>query len=448
MKVAIYVLDKQAKQNYKEESFDTRMWPGLAIIKDMLVRNGIELGYCGVATAHEYDVILMSIHSDCDWWPFITERVRWKPGRYKVIVGGAGILNIRPFLVYSDAFVFGRAETFVTDLVREAAAGREYQHESVAWASNFFPGNKYVICQGDGPYPHVVTLENGRPFREKVMGCQNKCLFCGYTWQRKNVGGNHEENTTGESSLWGAGQEKTILGLDMDHPEEWQKEGPLRIVAIDGFSERLRKKINKPISRERLRMFYTGLSKIEKPHQVKIYNLVGLPTETIDDWREFLEDIRTVDGQLDKGPQWPIILHNTPFRAMPATPVSHWPMSYRNYRGEIARQLKESHHKGNIFYQGNKFWCVESMGTDSLSSHALSAIALRGTEADAAGIRKVATSSKFWHASAPVRIATLQHYFDLDKLFGEYPIGQTPTEYLSAWWKPQQRMAAKQESPS
>jgi hypothetical protein len=228
-----------------------------------------------------------------------------------------------------------------------------------------------------------------------------------------------------------------MLSLDMSKPEKWEtRSGKLRLIAIDGFSERLRRSVNKPITREIFRSFLRGLATIDKPHQIKLYNLVGLPGETFADWREFLEDLAAVDASLSPGKQWSIVLHCTPFRAMPATPAAHWPMSYRNYRGEIAAKLKQPHHKGNIFFQGNKFWAVEGMGTDSLASHALDAVVLRGTEADAQAVKLVASSKKFHAAPVAVRVATLEKYFDMPALFAGLPKNQTPTEYLRSWWHP------------
>ncbi len=437
MRVAVYVVSCHAKQTYANESHDVRIWPGLSVIKHALNAAGIEVGYCGIADVHEQDVVLVSITAGCDWWPFVAERLRWKPGRYKVIAGGAGVLNVRPFLGMADAFVFGRAEGFVADLVREAAAGREMQHESVAWSSSFDPDRRYRIAQSC-KYPHAVTLENGKPWREIVIGCQGKCLFCAYSWQREHNGITHQESTKGTSSLWGgSASEKTILSLDMSNPQSWQGPGDsLRIIAIDGFSERLRRSVNKPITREVFRSFLRGLATLDKPHQIKLYNLVGLPGETTADWRELTDDLAAVDAALRPEKQWSIVLHCTPFRAMPATPAAHWPMSYRNYRGQIAATLKQPQHKGNIFYQGNKFWAVEGMGTDSLASHALDAVVLRGTEADAAAVKLIAASKKFASAPVAVRVATLENYFDMPALFAELPKGQTPTDYLRSWWHP------------
>lgn len=433
MKIGVYVLTAQAKKTYAVESYNVRKWPGMAIIQDAIQRGGFEYEYCGLATAHEYDIILISITAACDWWPFIAERMKWKYGKYKVVVGGAGVLNVRPFLEFADIFVFGRGENLIVPLIKSIAANEKLKSNSVCYSEDFSIKNKYTIEQGTA-YQHSVILEDGTKWQEHVIGCQNKCFFCGYTWQRNNNGILHSENTN-KKMFAGKYREVTLLELDVSNPQKWQEQGQLRITALDGFSERLRKYVNKPITRERLRDFLLGLCKIERPHQIKLYNLVGLPTEERKDWKEFIEDLTEVDNMTKKNPkQWSIVLHNSPFRAMPCTPAAHWKMSYANYRGEIARYLKRHEHKGNIFFQGRNFWAVESMATDSLCTVILDAIVWRGVESDANNIKKIAASSKFWRESAAVKQATLEKYFDTKLLFSEFERGKEPTSYLKSYW--------------
>ena len=173
---------------------------------------------------------------------------------------------------------------------------------------------------------------------------------------------------------------------------------------------------------------------LAKPHQVKIYNIVGYPTETEDDWLEFLDDLTQADSKLPKiEKQGCIVLHSTPFRAMPCTPLCCAEMSYQNYRGRIAQVLGGGRYKGNIFYKGNSFFAVESMGTDSLSSVIKSAVVWRGTENDTDNIVRIACSKKFENASATVKQLTLEKYLDVPKLFGRYTLDNLPTRYLHTY---------------
>ena len=122
------------------------------------------------------------------------------------------------------------------------------------------------------------------------------------------------------------------------------------------------------------------------------------------------------------------------FRAMPATPLACKPMQYKNFRHAIANTLGKGY-KGNIFYQGNAMWAVESMATESLSTVIKSAIIWRGTENDTANIIKLAQSKKFETASSAVKEKTLEKYFDVDKLFGSFTPETLPTRNIRTYCK-------------
>ena len=430
IKICAYVQGKYAKQTYSNENFNVRQWVGLQVIIDSLTRSGYQVEYAGAATAYKYDIVLVSITSDCDWWGFIAERMQWPSGDYTVIVGGAGVLNVRPFLPFADCFILGRGENLILDIVREIQDGGKYKDPSVIWADQFSMDSRYTIRQED-IYPHEVMLTNGKTFNEHAMGCNHKCLFCGYAYQRHSVG--NDEGFSSGSGLWTGEQiNRESALLDMHKSGNYDLKY-LRITAIDGMSERLRKMVKKPISNEILQELFERMATFDKPHQLKIYNIIGYPSETQDDWMEFLEILQRADAKLVPSKQWSIVLHCTPFRAMPATPAACWPMSYINYRGQIAKVLGNGKYKGNIFYQGNRFWAVEGMGTDSLSTVILSAIAHRGVEADSDNIRKISLSHKFWHANSAVRQATLEKYFDVQALFGAFTADTLPTRNIGTY---------------
>ena len=424
MKICVYVLSKNAKQNYANESYNVRLNAGMTVVVDILRRAGYKVEYASSATVHKYDWVLVSITSDCDWWPFIAERVRWREGNYKVIAGGAGVLNVRPFLPFVDYFVLGRAEGVIDQLIKG-----NVDHPSIVDSETFDPNRSYYLNQATNPYPHEIELENGQIYKEGMIGCNHRCLFCGYTWHRRHSGGAFRY-----SDLWNKNEDVEIALLNYAKGQRVNL-NKLRTTAIDGLSERIRFMVNKKITRGVLQEFIRDLATCDKPHQVKFYNIIGYPTETEDDWWEFVEDIKAVDAKLPKTTkQTSILLHSTPFRAMPATPAACWPMSYRNYRGEIARVLGRGY-KGNIFYQGNSIWAVESMGTESLPTVILSAIVWRGTEKDVENVRKIACTKKFWAANSTVKQATLEKYFDVRTLFGEFTPEKLPTRYLKSYAK-------------
>jgi hypothetical protein len=121
-----------------------------------------------------------------------------------------------------------------------------------------------------------------------------------YTWHRRHVGGLQNEAGAGDV-LWGGSAEKTIFELDLEKPETWGLP-KLRIVGMDGFSERLRRMVNKPITREMLRGFFRGLAAAKiPPSHMKVYSIVGYPTETEADWFEFRRPA-AADAPLTKVP--------------------------------------------------------------------------------------------------------------------------------------------------
>lgn len=432
MKIGIYVLSKYAKQTYSKECYNVRINAGMAVVTDILKRNGYEdIQYCSYVNAHKFDAVLFSVTSDCDWWEFVAERVRWDKGDYKVIVGGQGVLNVRPFLELVDYFILGRAEGQIQLLVKHLEKGDfDFESDSIINSKKFNINKTYMINQVQELYPYDILLDNGKIYHEDVIGCNHKCLFCGYTWHRKQV----KQEAFNYSGLWNGGVDRERAMIDMHNGVEVNLV-KLRTTAIDGLSERLRFMVNKKITRDMLREFLLRLATCEKPHQVKFYNIIGYPTETQQDYFEFLEDIIAVDKELNKqDKQTSVLLHSTPFRAMPATPMACKPMSYKNYRGEIARVLGPRL-KGNIFYQGNAMWAVESMATESLSTVFQSAIIWRGTEDDTENIIKVALSNKFKTSSSMVKLKTLEKYFDAKTLFGEFAPDTLPTRYIRTYAK-------------
>ena len=431
-KIGVYVLTKYAKQTYSKECYNVRINAGMAVVCDILKRAGFtNINYCSSANAHEFDMVMYSVTSDCDWWEFVAERVNWQKGNYKVCVGGQGVLNPRPFLELVDYFVLGRAEGLQDKLAECIYSGVECIDPHIVSSKSYSIDTMYYINQSEQIYPHDITLDNGQVYHEDVIGCNHKCLFCGYTWHRKQA----KQEEFNYSGLWNGGKDRERAMIDMHNGIEIDLV-KLRTTAIDGLSERLRFSVNKRITREMLREFLEKLAKCEKPHQVKFYNIIGYPTETFEDWEEFLEDIRIVDSEFKKQEkQTSILLHSTPFRAMPATPLACKPMSYINYRGLVAKKLGKGMYKGNIFYQGNAMWAVESMATESLCTVIQSAIIWRGTEKDTSNIVKLATNKKFTNASAAIKQATLEKYFDVETLFGSFTADNLPTRNIRTYCK-------------
>ncbi len=454
--VSIYIQTEYSKKTYKHESYDVRIWPGLEMIRDRLERVGIQVGYCAAGSVRQTKVVLVSIVSACDWYSFVKEKVTWEPGDYVVIVGGAGLNNVRPVLPFADCFVLGRGEDIVVPLVEQALRGERYHHESVVWSDEFSVETPVVIAQPKRLYPYPFECANGKVVEEGAVGCQRRCLFCAYSWHRKHIGGLQSE-TMGKAMFGASVTERTMFELDLDDPASWDEDGFLGIVGVDGMSERLRRMVNKPITREMLVKFLSNLSRSpRKPSHVKLYNLIGLPTESEEDWAEMIEVFSEADERsevLTGKYKWGVEVHNSHFRPMPATPAACWPCAYGDQKYKFVEFAKKNLPPAMRARASSKFhfmdgkralWAGITYGSDMLSAVILDQLVTRGVEDDADNILRVALSSQYWKQSETGRVATLEQYLDMPALFRAYTIDELPSRYLvgKVPWEQMDRLQA------
>lgn len=431
MKICAYVQEAYAKSCYKNECLDTRQFVGLRIIIDCLERSGYEVEFAGIATVHTYDVALVSITSDCDWWSFIGERIRWKKSDTKVLVGGAGVLHVSPFIRWVYAVMFGRGENLIVPLIDGIRSGNRYEHASIAYSDSFSPDNIYYIAQVEQPYQYEISLTPDKKFIESTIGCNHRCLFCGYTWQRKFISPYGQYKM--DDSLFGNIADKERAMLDLYSGGKPVDFAHLRTTSIDGFSERIRMAVNKPITRSMISGFLEMMVESDaKPHRIKFYNICGYPTESEQDMLEFVEILKDVDGKSPKREKkWCTDIHCTPFRAMPATPLACAPMEKKDYREYIKRVFLKN--GGYSFFDGNAIWGLIGAYTEGLPSVMLSALAHRGSLQDSENIARLCATKKFWSASSAVKEKTLSKYFDMDYLFGPFTSETLPSRYLRTY---------------
>ena len=157
MKIGVYVNTKHAKSNYKTECFNVRLFAGVEVVKDVLIKNGHDVGYCSEFNVNKFDIILVSITAQCDWYQFVGERERWPHGSYKVIIGGAGMLNVRPFLKWFDVCIWGRAESVISEVVDNIDSCHGMAG-CVAESKKFNPNEIYRIKQAACLYPDIIKI--------------------------------------------------------------------------------------------------------------------------------------------------------------------------------------------------------------------------------------------------------------------------------------------------
>ncbi len=438
-KIAIYIQKRYAKPTYKTESYDVRAWPGIEMVKDDLERRGYPVGYCDRGTVADYDIILMSITAACDWYPFIAERVKWAKGDYKVLMGGAGLLNVRPFLEYFDAVVFGRAEGLTHLVIDSLMGGYEMDNPSVCYAQSFSMDKRYEVRQVDKPYPHEYRLPRGDNWQETASGCKRKCLFCQYAFSRRYM--SRDGDISGEYNHANV-NEATIFDFDLAHPDTWTRGGRgYIIVGLDGTSERLRFMANKPITDDLLRDFIIASIAAPGVYRVKMFNIVGLPTESPGDWERIVDVFAGADEQVrvtgDDRERYVFEITNNHFNTSFPAPFAVMPARYENLRWLPADTVRRSPLK-NVKYRhkvfdGRLVRLLFMHSTETLPTVALTQASYRGIEKDAPALRKIACSRKYWNANTATRKATLESVLDVDRLFGCYTWETLPTRYLHTY---------------
>jgi hypothetical protein len=437
-KVAIYVQRRYAKPAYKNESYKARKWFGIELIRQALEKDGVEVDYCSAATVDQYKVILVSITATIDYYSFIAERETWVSGNYTTIVGGAGVLNLHPFAwMAKTIFVFGRAEDFVKELVYAAETGGRFEHPSVCYSEDFDPDSRYDIAQASKPWPETVISSHGREWKEMAIGCKNKCYFCAYTYQRKAI--LPESGEFGEFNAFEGMREMTMAELLSSPMNDWWASIQ---IGLDGLSERLRFGVNKRITNEMVYELFKGMMSRESNGRLRLYNIVGYPGETEQDLLEFLEVVERAEHDA-KPPSEDkmayIILHSTPFRAMPCTPAGLWPMPNWNTRHwtSLAAQKLRPDLTGIGKFMLMKtpkisFSCGHS--EEGLASTFLEAAILRGqTIEEINNIRAIARTRKFWNSNSKAKEATMRSLFDIEKLCGEQQLETYAVRYLHSY---------------
>jgi hypothetical protein len=240
----------------------------------------------------------------------------WAKRRCKILVGGYGVQNVNLLRGMIDFAFFGRAHDCLHEIIDGIMQGGVPDSQ-----------RDHMIAVDS---PHIVRfrqapLMDNSVFREEFTGCPLKCKFCHYTYARKFDG-----KTSGYTqALLTDGTSEEVLYSDI--PGFTDKRGRIR-TAIDGFSQRIRYLYGKRISNDLIvqginhigeialdkrqdDMF--GGGELNKRTVMTVYNICNFPYETQDDEREFIDTVQRANPKT----RVIFILHSTPFRASPATPM-------------------------------------------------------------------------------------------------------------------------------
>lgn len=405
------------KQRRDDNSFDGNDNIGAKVIADTLEREGIRVGFCAPETAHQYQIVLVSLTSTYDVFAFyqaVALRPDWQPKarRFTVVAGGFGMQNPTSVRHYIDYAAFGRAEDWITPVIESLLGGGiPSAHPSLMALPDMHP---VVIHQSAHLYDRAIG-----DFRETFTGCPLKCKFCHYTWAReyKDERAEATRGTYVQESLTGGGTPE----LTFDQLYTYgRKAGRVR-AAIDGFSERLRYVYGKRLSNQDIIGGIEAIGQYGGVTTLLIYNIANFPTETPADREELYETLRAANPK----DRVIFVLHSTPFRPSLATPMQWEPVSLFPDNSKLRQQ---------VIAERPNFRAVHSFTIETPWSHLMSVIAERATPETDALFHACAFSPKLRNGLAADKVRRVQAHFDITPYIKAYDFDEPhPAWFLDGY---------------
>ncbi len=324
MKICILVLDNiKSPHRRKNSHFDGFAYTGLRrIVRDLHKKYTPE--YCHVSSIGKYDFVLCTLTSFDDYYNLVYSFEKNKPEKNgcKVIVGGAGVVNINLIYKYIDIAVWGRGENQIVKIID----GEQFDN---VWRKEDDPQLKkqYNIRQ------FVEPAEGNSEF----VGCRNRCFYCGYTWHRKSNYSRSGHYKGSETYKQHDMQEDDWNGLNIVSASHY-------VSALDGLSQDTRFLVNKKITDESIKNKINELYERDFNHRIHltVYMILGYPWETqksiAEDWKE-LESMLVSLDRTEKKMKLNLFLKFTPFNPVPLTPMQYLASSPEiNFRKAIGQK--------------------------------------------------------------------------------------------------------------
>ena len=359
---------------------------GFSVVTQQLRHHGYTLQWATASQAAECKLVLIALTSPRDVLRarvMLSRSSAWASRKCVAVLGGPGMINSRPLRHLADVAVFGRCHQFICELVDGLWSGGRPPHPSVQYLPDVSPVvmayggpmvDGTVACEqdrtsGQSVMPWGISSNDVRRWREATVGCPNKCAFCQYTWSRqfKHTGGYIQSTASGGLSV-------EILLSDVAKVPRTARR---IITAIDGCSYRLRKLYGKGYSDALVEESLVSLINDTNANIIKVYNVANFPSETQDDRDRLSELLGGVIRRARRAVT--VVVHTTPFKAEPLTPMQWEGMSplpeWRFQDRMIATNGKASacHDSCNEGWRSHILWPLVNRYDDASDSGALDA---------------------------------------------------------------------------
>jgi radical SAM superfamily enzyme YgiQ (UPF0313 family) len=407
--VLVFLPDKRKNKLSKKNNdyFDFHANAGINVVIELLEDAGIDTDWCSAATAHRYEIVLVSLNSMYDVYALYKEvalRPDWQPSKrnFKVVCGGFGMLNPTTIRNYIDYAVFGRVEDFVVEMIEALLGGGDYDHPSVMVMPEIY---KVKFAQAS----KLLDLEC---YKENAIGCRDNCKFCLYSWSRRYMGENVGYTRGGRSTpydAFGKSTSKVSIEMLLKTIKTLEEKYPMVTSGLDGSSQRLRFLYGKKITSEDMIEAVEHLGKFEGSKFFKVFNIVKFPTETEEDREEYVEIFKKAKPKN----QVVIKMHHNLFQPQPCTPMQYSPITL--YPDESKTKLTTLFDNGKVV--------IKNELAETPYSHMRISVVSRATPETDKLFHTLCFSQNIRRAARDFRrLKLIENNFDLTPYLREYDV--------------------------
>jgi hypothetical protein len=233
---------------------------GFTHVINTIDKRQFRVSYDDFQNMNKYDYALFSLTSYYDAFSLYAA-LRQYQVKTKIIIGGAAVLNIYPFIEKIYAACFGRCDTQINDILNGAPLDNVYCRE--------YGVTLYDIGQA------TCRIGDHRE-HESSVGCRKKCFFCEYGFRYKFV------DHTGQYQ--GYSNNETFFE-DIDFKSKAQS-----TAGLDGLTEKERYIVNKPLSNEAI-VTKLNTHVHRNIFRLKLYTIAAYPFTEGYDYQELIDTI-------------------------------------------------------------------------------------------------------------------------------------------------------------
>lgn len=402
----------------KRNRINVKNYFGLKIIvNEIKLKLGYDVEYIDYSRVKEFDIILFSLHSISDYYALVyTIEKKLKGKRSGVwICGGAGVVNINLLIDYFDYIVLGRGEELIIELLNNVRNKKIIKHESIVVGSHYHSSRIYKIN-----YTQKLYVDSKAGLIEQMYGCKYNCYYCNYRYTALPPNLREEDNKTTMP-----GNEETFWDLEI-------KNGSFYTTSLDGLTEEIRYKVNKPISNKMIIEKIVKASKITNIINLKLYLIIGYPGEKELNLKELYNVFNEINKKVDKCKIF-IKLHFTPFAASPSTPMQWEKVDIINDYREKIEELRQTN---KYMYEGNSVRVLYMRTTIMPIELLKRMVYYRGGLEDMDLIKYIATSRAVISHSInnKTKLSNIKKQYNLNKFTSQYPVGtQLESSNIKSW---------------